>query len=162
MPSDCCHTASALPLLSKAIRGSFAPSALSVSMSTAVPQDLPAGAAGFTVSSAAFVVALPAELVAMTRYCLPLSVVAVAGVVYVAAVAPAMLAQVAPLSLDSCHCKLGVGTPLAATVKVAAAGAVTVCAVGCVVMAGACDAGFTLSVTALLVTLPLALLAMTR
>ena len=36
-----------------------------------------------------------------------------AGVVWLAAVAPLMLAQVAPLSMDCCHCQVGVGTPLA-------------------------------------------------
>ena len=52
--------------------------------------------------------------------------------------------------------------PVAVTLKVAVAGAVTVWSAGCTVMAGATGAGVTVSSAALLVTLPRLLLTTTR
>ena len=49
------------------------------------------------------------------------------------------------------HWYVGVGVPLAAPVKVTAAGAVTVWLSGCVVMLGATGVGLTVNVAALLV-----------
>ena len=50
--------------------------------------------------------------------------------VSVVPVPPATLLQVLPPSVDTCHCTVGVGLPVAAAVNVAAAGAVTVTLVG--------------------------------
>jgi hypothetical protein len=50
-----------------------------------------------TVKAAALLVALPAAFETITRYCSPLSALVVAGVVYVARVAPEML------TLFFCH-----------------------------------------------------------
>ena len=53
-----------------------------------------------------------------------------------AAVAPAMLVKLAPLSLDTCHWTLGDGLPEAPAVKLAVAPTATVWPAGCVVTAG--------------------------
>ena len=55
---------------------------------------------------------------------------------YVSEVAPETFAHVVPLELD-CHWTVGVGTPLAAAVKLAVDPALTVVFVGCEVIAGA-------------------------
>lgn len=73
-----------------------------------------------------------------------------------------MLAQLLPELVDNCHCQVGVGTPLAAAVKLALAGAVTLWLAGWVVMAGACVAAVTVKRAALLVALPTPLLATAR
>ena len=56
-----------------------------------------------TVNRAALLLTMPALLLATTRNCLPVSPATVAGVVKVAAVAPPMLDQVLPESVDTCH-----------------------------------------------------------
>src|SRR2546428_669835 len=55
-----------------------------------------------------------------------------------------MSLNVMPPSVESCHCTVGAGEPLAAAVKVAAVPLQTVCEAGGVVIAGA---GFTVSVS---------------
>jgi len=82
---------------------------------------------------------------------LPLSARTVAGVVKLGLVAPLMLVQVTPASVLCCHCTVGEGTPLAAAVKVAVAGATTVTSTGCSVMLGGTGAGLTVSWAPLLV-----------
>ena len=52
--------------------------------------------------------------------------------------------------------------PVAVTLKVAVAGAITVWSAGCMVIAGATTTGVTVSSAALLVTLPRLLLTTTR
>ena len=69
--------------------------------------------------------------------------------------------KVAPPSLLDCHWYASV-VPVAVTLKVAVAGAVTVWSAGCTVIAGATGAGVTVSRAALLVTLPRLLLTTTR
>ena len=54
-----------------------------------------------------------------------------------------MLLNVAPPSVETCHCTVGVGKPLAAAVNVAVPPEQVVWFVGCVVIAGA---SFTVSV----------------
>jgi len=95
-----------------------------------------AGAA-VTVSAAALVAVVPPALVNSALYWAPLSVAAVAGVIYVADVAPAIAVNVLDPGGSEYHCTVGLGCPVAAALKVAVAGAVTVCAVGWVVMVGA-------------------------
>ena len=94
---------------------------------------------------------LPDALVNTARKRLPLSASTVAGVVKLGLVAPTMLIQVTPASVLCCHCTVGEGTPLAAAVKVAVAGATTATSAGCSVMLGATGAGLTVSVAPLLV-----------
>ena len=53
-----------------------------------------------------------------------------------------------------CHWYVGVGVPVATTVNVAVAGAVTVAFIGWVVIVGVAGVGFTVSVAAVLVTVP--------
>jgi hypothetical protein len=72
----------------------------------------------FTVSIAAFEVAVPAVFVKTARYCLPVST-ACAVKLYVVDVAPEMLLHDVPPLVFTCHCTLGVGLPLAAAVKLA-------------------------------------------
>ena len=90
-----------------------------------------AAAAELTVSVAAVLVALPALFVTTHRNEAPLSAEVVAGVVYEALVAPEMFA------LFRCHWYASGAVPVAATVKVAVAPAVTVAFAGCVVIDGA-------------------------
>jgi len=78
------------------------------------------GGWAFTVRVAALLVALPAELVTTTRNVAPLSAVVVAGAVYEADVAPAILAPF------FCHWYVSGAVPVATTVKVAVWPAVTV------------------------------------
>src|SRR5450432_847050 len=94
---------------------------LAAAVNTAVPPAFTVTSTGFsvitgpavTVSVAAVVVALPTLLVNTARYWLPLSV-ACAVKLSVVEVAPAMLVNVAPPFVLSCHCTVGVGLPLAA------------------------------------------------
>ena len=79
----------------------------------------------FTVSVAAAVVAVPAELVNTARYWFPLCDEAVVKL-RVVEVAPETLLKVAPPSVLTCHCTVGVGEPVATAVKVAVWPAVTV------------------------------------
>ena len=67
-----------------------------------------------------------------------------------------------PAPLLSCHWNVGAGVPLAAALKVAAAGAVTAWLAGCWVMVAATGAGLTVSSAAVLVTLLEELLITTR
>ena len=96
---------------------------------------VPEGRAAFTVSVAAVVVADPPELVNTARYLFPFcdKVVVKLSVVEVA---PERLLKVAPPSVLTCHCTVGVGEPVAAAVKVAVWPAVTVWSTGCVVIVG--------------------------
>ncbi len=79
----------------------------------------------------------PAAFENTAWYWLPLSAAVVAGVVYDEDVAPAMLVNVFPPFVDTCHWTVGVGSPVAAAVKVAAAPAEAVWFVGWVVTDGA-------------------------
>jgi hypothetical protein len=90
-----------------------------------------------TVSMAALLFALPDAFVATTRNRFPLSSELVAGVVWLAVVAPEMFVQFPPASLDTCHCSAGAGTPLAVTLNVAVDPTVTVTSCGCETKAGA-------------------------
>ena len=65
-----------------------------------------------------------------------------------------MSLKVAPPSVLTCHCTVGVGLPLAAAVKVAVWPAVTVWLVGWVVTEGANWAVVTVRVAALVVAVP--------
>ena len=89
-----------------------------------------------TVRLAKLLVALPKLFEKNARNCLPLSALAVVRE-YVPDVAPAILFQLVPLSVLTCHCREGVGLPLAAAVKVTVAPETTVELTGCVVTAGA-------------------------
>src|SRR5580698_9349190 len=94
-------------------------------------------AGGLTINVAALLVAVPTVLVNTASYSFPLSVVVVSVIVRVVEVAPLMAVQVFPPSVDTDHCTVGVGVPLAAAVKVALSPAVTVWLAGWVVTAGA-------------------------
>jgi hypothetical protein len=65
-----------------------------------------------------------------------------------------MLVKVVLPAALICHCTVGVGFPLTAAVKLAVCPAVTDWLVGCVLIVGAASAAVTVSVAALLVTLP--------
>ena len=85
------------------------------------------GATEFTVSVAATVVAIPAEFVNIARYWFPFCDEAVVKLKVVEVeVAPETLLKVAPPSVLTCHCTVGVGEPVAAAVKVAVWPAFTV------------------------------------
>ena len=85
------------------------------------------GGAVFTVSVAAVVVAVPAELVNTARYRYPFCDEAVVKPRMVeVAPAPETLLKFAPPSVFTCHCTVGAGEPVAAAVKVAVWPAVTV------------------------------------
>src|SRR5262245_28631056 len=102
---------------------------------------------------AAVVVALPAELLNTARKRRPLSGAA-AVKLYVLDVADAMLLKVVPPSVLTCHCIVGVGSPLAKAVKDACCPATTVRLDGFCVTDGATGPpGFTLSVAAELVAI---------
>jgi hypothetical protein len=83
------------------------------------------GGVAFTVSVAAVVVAVPPEFVNTARYRFPFCDKAVAKLRVVEA-APETLLNVAPPSVLTCHCTVGVGVPVAAAVKLAVWPAVTV------------------------------------
>ncbi len=83
------------------------------------------GVAGFTVSVAAVVGADPAELVNTAWYWFPFCDKVVVKL-KVVEVAPGRMLKVAPLSVLTCHCTVGVGEPVAAAVKVAVWPTVTV------------------------------------
>jgi hypothetical protein len=83
------------------------------------------GGVAFTVSVAAVVVAVPPEFVNTARYRFPFCDNAVAKL-RVVEVPPETLLNVAPPSVLTCHCTVGVGEPVAAAVKVAVCPAVTV------------------------------------
>ena len=103
---------------------------------------------------AAVVVALPAELVNTARKRRPLSGAA-AVKLYVVDVADGMLLKFAPPSVLTCHCAVGVGSPLAKAVKDACCPAETVRLDGFCVMEGATGPpGFTVSVAAVVVAVP--------
>src|SRR5256712_222899 len=97
---------------------------LLVFWSVTVPE---VGGAVFTVSVAAVVVAIPAELVNTARYWYPFCDKAVVKLrVVEVAPAPETLLKFAPPSTLTCHCTVGVGEPVAAAVKVAVWPAFTV------------------------------------
>ena len=103
--------------------------------------DSPTPGAVVTVSLAAWLVALPAALVKTARYSVPLSTSAVAGVVKLALVAPAIGAHVLPALPLFSHCTVGVGVPVADAVNVAVVGMTTLASAGCCVMLGAVRVG---------------------
>jgi hypothetical protein len=108
-----------------------------------------------TVSVAAFEVAVPTLLVNTARYWLPDSAAVVDATVNVPVVLPASVVSsvnVAPPSVDTCHCTVGAGLPEAAAVNVALAPSTTVVLVGCVVTVGAKS---TVSVATCVVAVPL-------
>jgi hypothetical protein len=81
---------------------------------------------GVTLSVAGLVVADPDPLVNTVSYSLPFSAVVVTGMVKVSLVAPDTSEKVTPWSVETCHCTVGVGKPLAAALKLALWVAVTV------------------------------------
>jgi hypothetical protein len=81
--------------------------------------------AGFTVSVAAAVVAVPAEFVNTAWYWFPFCDESVVKL-RVVDVAPGRLLNVPPPFVLTCHCTVGVGEPVAAAVNVAVWPAVTV------------------------------------
>src|SRR5579871_2272112 len=92
--------------------------------------------AKFTVIVAAVVVADPLVLVNTARNFVPFCPAVTFGTVNVVVVAPATLLNVAPPSVENCHCTVGVGLPLAAAMNVAVCPAFTVESVGFVVITG--------------------------
>jgi hypothetical protein len=84
------------------------------------------GGAGFTVRVAAVVVAVPLEFVNTARYWFPLCANAAAKLRVVEVPPEETLLNVAPPSVLTCHCTVGVGEPVAAAVKLAVWPAVTV------------------------------------
>jgi hypothetical protein len=104
----------------------------------------------FTVRVAALKLALPATFVKTARYRLPFWVEDVVKD-NVVEVASAILLKVAPPSVLTCHCTVGVGWPVAAAVKVTACPAQIVWLTGLVVMAGIV---LTVSVAAVVVADP--------
>ena len=108
-----------------------------------------------TVSVAALLVTLPTLLLTMTLNEAPLSELVVAGVVYDAEVAPPIAA---PFFI---HWYVRAAVPDAVTAKVAVCPDATLRLAGCVVMDGATGTDVTVSVAALLVTLPAGLLTVT-
>src|SRR3989441_9844940 len=107
---------------------------LLVFWSVTVPQ---VGGAVFTVSVAAVVVAVPAELVNTARYRYPFCDEAVVKPrLFKVAPAPETFLNSAPPSVPTCHCTVGVGEPVAAAVKVAVWHAVSVGFGGWVELAG--------------------------
>ncbi len=109
------------------------------------------GVGEFTVSVAAVVVAVPTVFVNTARYWFPLCAKAVVKL-SVVEVAPETLLNVAPPSVLTCHCTVGVGEPVAAAVKLAVWPAVTVWFAGCVVIVGYATSRLPLSSTARLWT----------
>ena len=103
------------------------------------------GLSFLTVNTAALLLAFPQLFVKLARYCLPLSLVVSDGMVNVELVAPEILVKLVPLFVLTCHCTVGAGVPLAVAIKVAVPPTATVCASGCLVIAGGV---FTLSVAA--------------
>src|SRR5436309_7054797 len=100
--------------------------------------------AGFTVSVAALLVTVPAELLTTTRNVEPLSAVVVVAVV-----------ERKGTRLDTSHLYISYSYPsgtvtAATTANVAVCPAVTVWFAGCVVIVGATAAAFTVNVAALL------------
>src|SRR5262249_14099635 len=87
-----------------------------------------------TVSVAGLLVADPAELVTMTRYCAASNCV-VLPIVKVDEVAPLMFAQA--MLICFCHWYERGGPPVAVTLKLAGCPSLTVTSVGCCVMVGA-------------------------
>ena len=107
--------------------------------------------AKFTVIVAAVVVADPLALVNTARNFVPFCPAATFGTVSVAVIAPATFWNVAPPSVENCHCTVGVGNPVAAAVNVAVWPAFTVESVGFVVTTGP---AVTVSVAAVVVAEP--------
>ena len=109
-------------------------------------------AAAVTVSVAVFEVAVPALLVATQRKRYPLYPLGTEGIVSVLVVTPEKMAlldkicQVLPPLVDTCHCSVGVGLPVTATVNVADAPTAAVRLAGCVVKDGAVPAAVIVNV----------------
>lgn len=103
-----------------------------------------------TMSTAAPLVTVPTELVKTASYSLPLSeeVVVMARV---SDVAPGTGDQLVPPLVDTCHCTVGLGLPLAVAVKVAEAPAITCWSDGLDKIAGPLS---TVNVAAAVVTVP--------
>jgi uncharacterized metal-binding protein len=114
------------------------------------------------VTLAAELKTVPPLFDATTRKRVSLSTVCNGGVAYVAEPAPAMALQLTPRSIDCCHCSVGVGVPVVATLKVARPPAFTVWSDGCRVMEGATRGDVTVSLAMELVAEPETLLATTR
>ncbi len=127
------------------------------------------GAAGtaLTVKTVALLVAVPALFVA-TSWNSSLFIANVVGLIVSVPVIEPEIAppsvkfpKVVPPSVESCHCSVGVGVPLAAPLKFALCPTVTDWFPGCVVMFGA-TAGFTVSVPASPTNVPAAFVAESR
>jgi hypothetical protein len=101
------------------------PEAPPVAARVAVPPTVPGAGAvkvivwaiPVTVNVAGELVAVPTGLVKTASYSLPLWEIVVAGRARVPEVAPPIGVQVAPLSVEDCHCTVGAGFPEAAAVK---------------------------------------------
>jgi len=79
----------------------------------------------FTVSTAAVVLAVPAMFVKTARYRLPFCMTRALNVMLLD-VAPTRFVKDTPLLVLSCHCKVGIGDPVAAATNVTVAPSVTV------------------------------------
>jgi len=106
------------------------------------------------VSFTVLLVTFPEELLTVTYTDAPFCDVVVFAIVYVEEFVPAA----APLRY---HWYVSGAVPFAATVNVAACPAVTVCAVGCVVIDGAVAAALTDNFAIVLVAVPFELLTVT-
>src|SRR5687767_8288772 len=143
---ETCHcTVGAGEPLAAAVKVASAPSHTVLLLGFVVtPGAAPSG------SVAAVVAAVLHTLVKTARYCLPLSAATVVKL-YVVFVAPPISLKFNPPSVESCHCTVGAGEPLAAAVKVAIAPSQTVLLFGFVVTAGGV---LTVSVAAVVVAVP--------
>ena len=105
-----------------------------------------------TVSEAALLVLEPpVAVVATARYRRPFIETEIEGTLKDVPVAPAMFCQEPPLSVETCHCKAGTGSPDTATLKVAVWPVTPVKLDGCWVNTGGAS-GVTVSVAAELVS----------
>ena len=111
----------------------------------------------FTVSTAAVLFVTPTLFVATHWNKSPFADVGVSSIVSVVLVFPMMFpdritfVKFAPPFVDTCHCSVGAGFPVVATVKFTVSPTFTVTFAGCVVNAGA---NCTVSTTAFDVTAP--------
>ncbi len=113
-------------------------------------------------STATVLDTVPELLVNTARYSMPEAHVAVTPVLNELDVAPPMVVQLAPALRETCHWTVGAGEPVAAAVKVADWGAVTVWASGWVVTTGTAATATTVINAGLLATTPEALVNCAR
>src|ERR1700693_1881018 len=127
----------------------WAPAPSQTSPETVAPFDgmltfVVGGGGGVTVSVAGSVVAVPDPLVNTASYSYPFSDKVTLETVRVSLVAPDTGEKVDPPSVETCHCTVGAGLPLAAAESFASCPADTDWLVGLVVMDGATSGAFTI------------------